>query len=38
MVSGISVRIVIEAGELGPSEPVKSLLPHHLPDEDTIAR
>lgn len=36
MVSGISVRIIVEASELGPGEPVQSLLAHDFPDEDAV--
>lgn len=36
MIPGISVRIVVETGELGPGEPVHSFLAHNLPDEDTV--
>jgi len=36
MVPGISVRIIVEPGKLGPGEPVHSLLAHNLPDKDTL--
>jgi len=38
MVPGISVRIVVETGELRPGEPVHSFLAHNLPDKDTLVR